>query len=192
MTTILIADDHAAIRAGLRMMLEPDEGIDVIGEAIDGDQAITGARELRPDVVLMDVRMPGTDGFRATEVIVGETICPVVVLTTFDLDGYVFGALRAGASGLLLKTASAEAIIEAVRAVVRGDAALSPEVTRRVVDAVRTTPGGSPTPPPTTFDDLTAREGDVLRCLGDGLANAEIASTLFITEATVKTHVSRG
>ncbi|AFA71459.1 putative two component transcriptional regulator, LuxR family [Gordonia polyisoprenivorans VH2] len=192
MTTILIADDHAAIRAGLRMMLEPAEGIDVIGEATDGDQAITGARDLRPDVVLMDVRMPGTDGIRATEVIVGEGICPVVVLTTFDLDEYVFGALRAGASGFLLKTASAEVIIDAVRAVVRGDAALSPEITRRVVDAVRTTPGGSPTPPPpTALDDLTARERDVLRCLGEGLANAEIASTLFITEATVKTHVSR-
>lgn len=113
MTTILIADDHAAIRAGLRMMLEPAEGIDVIGEATDGDQAITGARDLRPDVVLMDVRMPGTDGIRATEVIVGEGICPVVVLTTFDLDEYVFGALRAGASGFLLKTASAEVIIDA-------------------------------------------------------------------------------
>ncbi|HCS59124.1 MAG TPA: DNA-binding response regulator, partial [Gordonia polyisoprenivorans] len=111
--------------------------------------------------------------------------------TTFDLDEYVFGALRAGASGFLLKTASAEAIIDAVRAVVRGDAALSPEITRRVVDAVRTAPGGSPTPPPTTLDDLTARERDVLCCLGNGLANAEIASTLFITEATVKTHVSR-
>ncbi|UZF56776.1 response regulator transcription factor [Gordonia polyisoprenivorans] len=191
MTTILIADDHAAIRAGLRMMLEPAEGIDVIGEATDGDRAITGARDLRPDVVLMDVRMPGTDGIRATEVIVGENICPVVVLTTFDLDEYVFGALRAGASGFLLKTASAEAIIDAVRAVVRGDAALSPEITRRVVDAVRAAPGGSPTPPPTTLDDLTARERDVLCCLGNGLANAEIASTLFITEATVKTHVSR-
>lgn len=194
MTTVLLADDHAAIRAGIRMMLEPAEGIEVVGEAADGDQAIAGARELAPEVILMDVRMPGTDGIRATEVIVGESICPVIVLTTFDLDEYVFGALRAGASGFLLKTASAEEIIDAVRAVVRGDAALSPEVTRRVVDTFRTGPGTSrvtPGAPPAAVDDLTARERDVLRCLGDGLANAEIAATLFITEATVKSHVSR-
>ncbi|MGC4933088.1 response regulator [Gordonia sp. DT30] len=194
MTAVLIADDHAAIRAGVRMMLEPADGIVVVGEAADGDQAIAAARELRPDVVVMDVRMPGTDGIRATEVIVGEGLCPVIVLTTFDHDEYVFGALRAGASGFLLKTASAEAIIDAVRAAQRGDATLSPEVTRRVVDTFRSAPErrrAAPATPPAALAELTARERDVLRCLGEGLANADIAATLFVTEATVKTHVSR-
>lgn len=196
MTTVLIADDHAAIRAGIAMMLTPADGIEVIGEAADGDQAIAAAHQLRPDVILMDVRMPGTDGITATERIVAEEICPVIVLTTFDLDEYVFGALHAGASGFLLKTATAEEILSAVRAVARGDAALAPEITRRVVEHIRTGRGGAPAPAPAAgpaaaLADLTDRELDVLRCLGNRLSNAEIASTLFITEATVKTHVSR-
>lgn len=210
-TTVLLADDHAAIRAGLRMMLEHADGITVVGEASDGDEAVDAAERLRPDVTLMDVRMPGTDGIAATERIVGLGLCPVIVLTTFDLDDYVFGALRAGASGFLVKTASASEIVDAVRAVARGDAVLSPDVTRRVIDAVRdrrtstgtataiTTPDAPTAPeapeasPPTGPDlsDLTERERDVARCLGDGLSNAEIATHLYITEATVKTHVSR-
>ncbi|GAA1482316.1 response regulator transcription factor [Gordonia sinesedis] len=209
-TTVLLADDHAAIRAGLRMMLEHADGITVVGEAADGDEAVESAERLRPDVALMDVRMPGTDGIAATERIVGSGLCPVIVLTTFDLDDYVFGALRAGASGFLVKTASASEIVDAVRAVARGDAVLSPDVTRRVIDAVRgrrtstgtatalPTPGAAPEPPPEVapppgpdLADLTERERDVARCLGDGLSNAEIAAHLYITEATVKTHVSR-
>ncbi|WLP92759.1 response regulator transcription factor [Gordonia sp. NB41Y] len=187
-TTVLIADDHAAIRAGIRMLLDPAEGLEVVGEAADGDQALTAARSLRPDVVLMDVRMPGTDGITATARIVAEDLCPVIVLTTFDLDEYVFGALRAGASGFLLKTASADEIVDAVRAVARGDAVLSPAITTRVVESFRSP--GAPAPLP-VLDDLTDRERDVLRCLGEGLSNAEIGGRLFITEATVKTHVSR-
>ncbi|MFT4126869.1 MAG: response regulator transcription factor [Gordonia sp. (in: high G+C Gram-positive bacteria)] len=190
MTTVLIADDHAVIRAGIAMMLDGADGIEVIGEAADGDAALAGAREHRPEVILMDVRMPGTDGITATEAIVAEGLSAVIVLTTFDLDEYVFGALHAGASGFLLKTASASAIIDAVRAVARGDAVLAPEVTRRVVAAVDRRPP-APTHRPAVPTPLTDREHDVLRCLGQGYSNAQIASTLFITEATVKSHVSR-
>jgi len=211
-TRVLIADDHTAIRAGITMMLAPAAGVDVVGEASDGDEAVIAADALRPNVVLMDVRMPGTDGITATDRIVRAGSCRVIVLTTFDLDDYVFGALRAGASGFLLKTASAEAIVEAIRAVARGDAALAPEVTLRVLESFRggdtsgrppstspsaaVAPAGSTGPATSTahqrrFDDLTNRERDVLRCLAAGMANVDIARTLFITETTVKTHVSR-
>ncbi|MFF0708341.1 MULTISPECIES: response regulator [Gordonia] len=197
-TRVLIADDHAAIRAGITMMLEPAAGIEVVGEAADGDEAVVAADELRADVALMDVRMPGTDGIAATDRIVRAGSCRVIVLTTFDLDDYVFGALRVGASGFLLKTASAEAIIEAVRAVARGDAALAPEVTRRVLESFRGSGGpnlaarvSSASSLHAPIDDLTQRERDVLRCLGAGMTNVDIATSLFITEATVKTHVSR-
>lgn len=197
MTTVLLADDHAAIRAGLRMMLQGTDDLEVIGEAEDGDAAVSAARALRPDVILMDVRMPGSDGIAATARIVAEGLGSVVVLTTFDLDEYVFGALRTGAAGFLVKTAPAETIVSAVRAVARGDAALSPTVTRRVIDALRSEPvapehlsadtqsGG------VDLAELTGREREVLRCLGDGLSNAQIGAELYITEATVKTHVSR-
>ncbi|MCS3876618.1 response regulator [Gordonia amarae] len=193
MTTVLIADDHAAVRAGVRMMLENAGDIEVVGEAADGDEAITAARTLRPDVALLDVRMPGTDGITATATLVAERICPVVILTTFDLDDYVFGALAAGAGGFLLKTASAETIVGAVRAVAAGDAVLAPEVTRRVVDTFRSAPRTEPVAASGTpdFGALTDRERDVLGCLGDGLSNGEIGKRLYITEATVKTHVSR-
>lgn len=204
MIRVLIADDHAAIRAGLRMMLEHSDGIEVVGEAADGDAAIAQAYASRPDVTLMDVRMPGTDGLSATESLVGADICPVIVLTTFDLDDYVFGALHAGASGFLTKSASADAIVDAVRAVARGDAVLAPEITRRVIEAfrpgaapIRTAPAPEAPPlpgvaiPDVDLSDLTGRERDVLGCIGEGLSNADIAARLHITEATVKTHVSR-
>ncbi|WP_369375411.1 response regulator [Promicromonospora sp. Populi] len=196
MIRVLLADDHAAIRAGLRMLLATAGDIEVIGEAGDGAVAVANARALRPDVVLMDVRMPGTDGVTATRQIVDEGLAEVLVLTTFDLDEYVFGALRAGAAGFLLKTAEASALVDAVRHVAAGDGVVAPEVTRRLIaelsaprDGSRAGHRGGPvTPLPA---DLTPRERDVLAGLGSGLSNAELATELTISEATAKTHVSR-
>jgi DNA-binding NarL/FixJ family response regulator len=195
MIRVLLADDHAAIRAGLRMLLATAGDIEVIGEAGDGAVAVANARALRPDVVLMDVRMPGTDGVTATRQIVEEGLSEVLVLTTFDLDEYVFGALRAGAAGFLLKTAEATALVDAVRHVAAGDGVVAPEVTRRLIaelSAPRDRNGaghrGTPAPLP---EDLTPRERDVLAGLGSGLSNAELATELMISEATAKTHVSR-
>ncbi len=195
-TRVLIADDHAAIRAGLRMLLETSGDIEVIGEASDGDQAVRMTAEHRPDVVLMDIRMPGTDGIDATGRICTAGDSRVLILTTFDIDDYIFSALRAGASGFMLKTASAAELISAVAAVSRGDAALAPEVTRRVIDQFAHRPDGSADVQrgPVERQDiseLTEREREVLATLGAGLSNAEIASALFIGETTVKTHVSR-
>ena len=184
---VLIADDHAAIRAGLRMLLETDD-VEVVGEAADGASAIRNARALRPDVVLMDVRMPGTDGIEATSVIVAEGLAQVLVLTTFDLDEFVFGAVRAGAAGFLLKSATAESLQAAVRAVARGDGALAPEVTRRLLASVAAAPAPSPS---VNIAELTQREAEVLTCLGNGMSNAAIAVELRISETTAKTHVSR-
>ncbi|WP_454859436.1 response regulator [Promicromonospora soli] len=196
MIRVLLADDHAAIRAGLRMLLATADDIEVIGEAGDGAVAVANARALRPDVVLMDVRMPGTDGVTATRQIVEEGLSEVLVLTTFDLDEYVFGALRAGAAGFLLKTAEATALVDAVRHVAAGDGVVAPEVTRRLIaelSAPRDRNGGGArgTAVRALPEDLTPRERDVLAGLGSGLSNAELATGLMISEATAKTHVSR-
>jgi DNA-binding NarL/FixJ family response regulator len=196
MIRVLLADDHAAIRAGLRMLLATADDIEVIGEAGDGAVAVANARALRPDVVLMDVRMPGTDGVTATRQIVEEGLSEVLVLTTFDLDEYVFGALRAGAAGFLLKTAEATALVDAVRHVAAGDGVVAPEVTRRLIaelSAPRDRNGAGNRGGPATElpADLTPRERDVLAGLGSGLSNAELAAELTISEATAKTHVSR-
>ena len=187
---VLVADDHGAIRAGLRLMLDGADGITVVGEAADGAAAVANARALRPDVVLMDIRMPGMDGIEATRVIVAEGLADVLALTTFDLDEYVRGVLAAGAVGFLLKTVGAAELVDAVRRVAAGDGVLAPEVTRRLLaDLVA---AQAPVPaPPRGVDDLTARERDVLACLGAGMSNAEIGRALDITEATTKTHVTR-
>lgn len=187
---VLVADDHAAIRAGLCLILDNAEGIEVIAEAADGAAAIRKATALRPDVVLMDVRMPEVDGIEATRRLVADGVCSVLVLTTFDMDEYVYGALRAGAAGFLLKSVDAARLIESVRLVAAGDGVLEPGVTRRLISAfadaqpkVATRPAG--------LDELTERETEVLVGVGEGLSNQEIARKLGIAEATVKTHVSR-
>ncbi|MEV0677557.1 response regulator transcription factor [Actinosynnema sp. NPDC050436] len=185
-TTVVVADDHAAIRAGLVMILGGAAGIEVVGEAADGAAAVRMARELRPDVVLMDIRMPGVDGIEATRQLAG--VCEVLVLTTFDLDEYVHGALRAGAAGFLLKSVEAPALVEAVRQVASGDGVLAPSVTRRLM---REFASSAPRSRPPALDALTEREVDVLRCLGEGLSNHQIGRKLHIGETTVKTHVSR-
>ncbi|MFC9559448.1 response regulator [Agromyces sp. NPDC056965] len=185
---VLVADDHAAIRAGLRALLE-EADIEVVGEAADGAAAVRNARALRPDVVLMDVRMPGTDGIDATRTIVAEALAEVLVLTTFDLDEYVFGAVRAGAAGFLLKSATAGALHAAVHAVARGEGALAPEVTRRLLDAFATTAQPGESDP--VLAKLTEREREVLAGLGRGRSNADLAGELGISESTAKTHVSR-
>jgi DNA-binding NarL/FixJ family response regulator len=186
---ILLADDHAAIRAGMRLMLEQAPDIEVIGEAADGAVAIRQATALRPDVVLMDIRMPGTDGISATRAITSAGLSDVLILTTFDFDDYLFGALRAGAAGFLLKSVEPAALIDAVRRVAAGDGFLAPEVTRRLLAAFVATPAAPPPAP--ALDGLTERERDVLAALGRGLSNADLAAELAITEATAKTHVSR-
>ncbi|MER6969435.1 response regulator transcription factor [Nocardioides sp. NPDC000445] len=194
MIRVLLADDHAAIRAGLRMLLATAGDIEVVGEAADGATAVANARALRPDVVLMDVRMPGTDGVTATRQVVEEGLADVLVLTTFDLDEYVFGALRAGAAGFLLKSAEASDLVDAVRHVAAGDGVVAPEVTRRVLAELAGAPDRSASAGPSDTSlptDLTPRERDVLTALGQGLSNAEIAQRLVISEATTKTHVSR-
>lgn len=188
---VLLVDDQELIRVGFRLVLEAEDDIEVVGEAGDGAAAITAAARLHPDVVLMDVRMPGTDGITATEVITRESGgSRVLVLTTFDLDEYAFGAIAAGAGGFLLKDAQRHELISAVRAVHRGDAVLSPRVTRRLLEhlgpQLRSAPEG---PDPTA--SLTERERDVFIAIGRGLTNAEIAQELHLSESTVKTHVGR-
>ncbi|GAA4588609.1 DNA-binding NarL/FixJ family response regulator [Actinoplanes octamycinicus] len=190
MIRVLLADDHAAIRAGMRLMLEQADDIAVVGEAADGAVAIRQAAALRPDVVLMDIRMPGTDGITATREITAAGAADVLILTTFDFDDYLFGALRAGAAGFLLKSVEPDALIDAVRRVAAGDGFLAPEVTRRLLTAfVEATP--PPPAPVPALTGLTDRERDVLAALGRGLSNADLAAELAISEATAKTHVSR-
>ena len=189
MIRVVVADDQAAIRTGLVMILDAAPDITVVGEAADGLSAVAMAREHKPDVVLMDIRMPGIDGIEATRRVVADEVSEVLVLTTFDLDEYVDSALKAGAAGFLLKSVEAPALVAAVRAVARGDGVLAPEITRRVIARLAAPVRTSAAPP--GFEELTPRERDVLACLGRGLSNAEIAADLVITEATTKTHVSR-
>lgn len=187
---VLLVDDQELIRVGFRLVLEAEEDIEVVGEAADGDEAVRQAMRLTPDVVLMDVRMPRTDGISATErIVASRPSTRILVLTTFDLDEYAFGALRAGASGFLLKDAQRAELVGAVRAVHRGDAALAPRVTRRLVELVGRIPEEPPAPP--ALGQLTEREQEVFVAIGRGLTNAEIAAALFLSESTVKTHVSR-
>jgi DNA-binding NarL/FixJ family response regulator len=188
---ILLCDDQALVRSGFRMVLEARDDLQVIGEADDGIQAVALARHAKPDVILMDIRMPNMDGVEATRRIV-ESGNParIVILTTYDADEYVFQALRAGASGFLLKDCEPVQLVEAVRVVARGDALLAPSVTRRLLDRfARGLPDGRDTTPP-ELASLTERETEVLALLATGLSNVELAERLFLTEATVKTHVS--
>jgi DNA-binding NarL/FixJ family response regulator len=185
---VLLADDQDLVRAGFRVILGMEDDIEVVGEAGDGLAAVDLVTRLRPDVVLMDVQMPGIDGLEATRRVLAGTETKVVILTTFDREDYLFEALRAGASGFLLKNASPEDLVEAVRIVARGDALLSPEVTRRVIARF-----SAPAPPVPAHrpPELTDREFEVLVQLARGSSNAEIAKELYLGETTVKTHVSR-
>jgi DNA-binding NarL/FixJ family response regulator len=192
---IIVADDQQVVRAGFAALLDTQSDFAVVGTASDGNAAVTASRELHPDVILMDVRMPGMDGIEATRQLAGPTavgphIPRVLILTTFDLDEYVYDALCAGASGFLLKDVTAESLFEAVRVVAAGDALLAPSVTRRLIsEFAHQRPAASQ--PPATLASLTPRETQVLRLMAEGLSNPEIAARLVVAEETVKTHVSR-
>jgi DNA-binding NarL/FixJ family response regulator len=188
---VLVADDQQLLRAGFRVILESEPGIEVVGEAADGVEALDVARDTRPDVVLMDIRMPRLDGLTATERLLARPEPPrVVVLTTFDQTEYVVRALRAGAYGFLLKDAPASRLVMAVRAAASGEALIEPAITRRLLERI-TTPDAAGVALPESFRDLTDRELEVLRLMARGLSNAEIAAHLVVAETTVKTHVAR-
>ncbi len=190
---VLLVDDQALIRAGFRMILDAEEDMEVVGECGDGTQAVDSAGRLAPDVVLMDIRMPEMDGIEATRRIAaqdGERVPRVLMLTTFDLDEYVYDALRAGASGFLLKDVPAEQLVEGIRVVAQGDALLAPSVTRRLIhEFSRGAPAQQGEPP--EIGELTPRELEVFKLIARGMSNAEIAAELVVSETTVKTHVAR-
>jgi DNA-binding NarL/FixJ family response regulator len=192
-TSVLIADDQRLVRSGMRMILETRPEIEVVGEAEDGLDAVEQVKLRRPDVVLMDVRMPRLDGIEATRRIVtaGAATPRILILTTFDLDEYVYDAMKAGACGFLLKNAPPQQLVAAIDAVARGEALLSPGITRRLIEHYVSAPRGGGDGRPAALEELTERELEVLRLLARGDSNAEIAATLMIGEGTVKTHVSR-
>jgi DNA-binding NarL/FixJ family response regulator len=192
-TRVLIADDQALVRAGFRMILDAEDDLDVVGEASDGAEAVKLARQMKPDVVLMDIRMPELDGIEATRRIAELGTDPptrVLMLTTFDLNEYVYEALRAGASGFLLKDVPPEQLAAGIRIVAQGEALLAPSITKRLIqEFARATPAAPE--PPKGLDELTARELEVFKLVARGLSNAEIAQELIVSETTVKTHVAR-
>ncbi|HZT92302.1 MAG TPA: response regulator transcription factor [Gaiellaceae bacterium] len=194
MIRILLADDQALVRAGFRMILDAEPEMEVVGEAADGREAVDRTRSLRPDVVLMDIRMPELDGLEATRRILSvpdDGAPKILMLTTFDLDEYVYEALRAGASGFLLKDTPPEQLVNAIEVVAQGEALLSPSITRRVISEFVKGTGPRPQAQFPRLQDLTARELEVLTLIARGLSNAEIAKTLYVSETTVKTHVAR-